>query len=240
MIDKNSPIPIYYQLEEKIKTQIDQGDLQPGDMLPSEREYASQYAISRMTVRQAITKLVNDGYVYRKKGTGTFVSAKKIDQPLQGLTSFTEDMKARGMVATNRLIHFKVISPPLSVMKALNIDSSTPVYEIQRVRLADGLPMALETTYISKHLIPNITEKLLEQSLYDYVENSLGKEIGEGTQIIESSTVNQNEITHLNVKKGSPVLLIERHTYLKDGTPLELVKSSYRADRYRFMINMQR
>ncbi|UTR15319.1 GntR family transcriptional regulator [Salipaludibacillus sp. LMS25] len=240
MIDKNSPIPIYYQLEEKIKTQIDQGELQPGDMLPSEREYASHYAISRMTVRQAITKLVNDGYVYRKKGTGTFVAAKKIDQPLQGLTSFTEDMKARGMVATNRLIHFKVMSPPLPVMKALNIDSSTPVYEIQRVRLADGLPMALETTYISKRLIPDITEELLERSLYDYVENSLGKEIGEGTQIIESSTVNQNEITHLNVKKGAPVLLIERHTYLKDGTPLELVKSSYRADRYRFMINMQR
>ncbi|SER95518.1 GntR family transcriptional regulator [Salipaludibacillus aurantiacus] len=240
MINKNSPIPIYYQLEEKIKNQIDQGDLKPGDMLPSEREYANTYAISRMTVRQAITKLVNDGYVYRKKGTGTFVSEKKIEQPLQGLTSFTEDMKARGMTPGNRLVHFKVVPATSSVANYLKIQENDPVYEIQRVRLADNVPMALETSYLPEKLVPGVTKEIMQSSLYEYIEAALGKKIKEATQIIESSTANQNEVELLQVRKSSPILLIERHTYLEDGTPVEFVKSAYRADRYRFMINMKR
>ncbi|PYZ93474.1 phosphonate metabolism transcriptional regulator PhnF [Salipaludibacillus keqinensis] len=240
MINKNSPIPIYYQLEEKIKGQIEQGELQTGDMLPSEREYADHYAISRMTVRQAISKLVNDGYVYRKKGTGTFVAEKKIEQPLQGLTSFTEDMKARGMTASNRLIHFKTIPASTYVAHSLNIPVDSPVYEIQRIRLADGVPMALETNFLSATLVQGLSEEVVQSSLYDFIENKLNKKIGHATQIIESSIVNETEMELLEVKKDSPVLLIERKTSLEDGTPLELVKSSYRADRYRFIINMER
>src|SRR5699024_385163 len=99
MIDKNSPIPIYYQLEEHIKKLIQDGELTPGDMLPSEREYGERYSISRMTVRQAITNLVNGRILYRVKGKGTFVMEQKMEQDLQGLTSFTEDMKARGLKA---------------------------------------------------------------------------------------------------------------------------------------------
>ncbi|WP_280769233.1 GntR family transcriptional regulator [Salipaludibacillus daqingensis] len=240
MINKDSPIPIYYQLEEKIKGQIEQGELKTGDMLPSEREYADRFEISRMTVRQAISKLVNDGYVYRKKGTGTFVAEKKIEQPLQGLTSFTEDMKTRGMKPSNRLIHFRVVPATSYTASALNIDEGAPVYEIQRIRLADGVPMALETNYLSESLNPRLTEEVVQSSLYDFIENKLNKKIGEATQIIESSIVTEKEMELLEVKKGSPVLIIERKTYLDDGTPLEVVKSAYRADRYRFMINMKR
>jgi len=240
MINKNSPIPIYYQLEEKIKALIIQGELKTGDMLPSEREYADQYEISRMTVRQAISKLVNDGYVYRKKGTGTFVAEEKIEQPLQGLTSFTEDMKTRGMVPSNRLIYFRVVPAPSYIATSLNIDEGAPVFEIQRSRLADGIPMALETNYLSEKLIPGLTEEIAQSSLYDYIENTLNNKIGEATQIIESSIVTEKEMELLEVKKGSPVLIIERKTSLLDGRPLEVVKSAYRADRYRFMINMKR
>jgi GntR family transcriptional regulator len=240
MINKNSPIPIYYQLEEIIKGLIEQGELKTGDMLPSEREYATQHEISRMTVRQAITKLVNDGYVYRKKGTGTFVAEKKIEQPLQGLTSFTEDMKARGMDPSNRLIYFRVVPAPSYIAISLNISEGAPVFEIQRIRLADGVPMALETNYLSESLNPGLSEEVVQSSLYDYIENTLNHKIAEATQIIESSIVSEKEIELLEVKKGSPVLLIERKTFLENGLPLEVVKSVYRADRYRFMINMKR
>jgi len=109
MINKNSPIPLYYQLEEHIKGLIENGELSPGDALPPEREYAEKYQISRMTVRQAFTQLVNEGYLYRLQGKGTFVAERKIEQPLQGLTSFTEDMKARGFTPGNKLIKFEII-----------------------------------------------------------------------------------------------------------------------------------
>lgn len=96
MLDKQSPIPIYIQIEEQLKQQIQQGDFPVGTAIPSERELTERFDVSRMTVRQAITNLVNDGLLYREKGRGTFVASPKVEQPLNGLTSFTEDMVKRG------------------------------------------------------------------------------------------------------------------------------------------------
>ncbi|WP_270180558.1 GntR family transcriptional regulator [Alkalihalobacillus sp. CinArs1] len=240
MIDKTSPLPIYYQLVELIKGMIDKGELKPGDSLPSEREYAERFKISRMTVRQAITELVNSGYLFRQKGVGTFVAEKKIEQQLVGLTSFTEDMQSRGMVPSSKLISFEIVSSPASISEQLNIQEHAPVYEIKRVRLADGIPMALETTFISANLVKGITEDTVSQSLYDYIENHLSIKIGEATQVLESSIATQQESQYLKIKKGSPILLIQRNTKLADDTPLEVVKSSYRADRYKFTITMKR
>jgi GntR family transcriptional regulator len=240
MINKNSPIPLYYQLEEHIKVLIEKGELQPGDALPAEREYAEKYQISRMTVRQAFTQLVNEGYLHRLQGKGTFVAERKIEQPLQGLTSFTEDMKARGLEPGSQLINFEIIPATSQVANQLSILEYGPVYEIKRIRLADGVPMALETNYISANLINGLTEQIVKQSLYAYIEGQLNLRIDSASQIIESSIASQYEAEFLKISKGAPVLLIQRNTYLQDGTPVEYVKSAYRADRYKFMIQMKR
>lgn len=240
MIKKNSPIPIYYQLEEHIKDLIEKGALKQGEAIPPEREYAEKYQISRMTVRQAFTHLVNDGYLHRIQGKGTFVSERKIEQPLQGLTSFTEDMVARGLKPGSQLIHFEIIPATSQIASQLSIQEYGPVYEIKRIRLADDVPMALETNYISANLIKGLTEQIVNQSLYSYIEQQLGFQIDYATQVIESSVANQIEAQHLKIIPGSPVMLIQRNTFLQDGTPVELVKSSYRADRYKFMIQMKR
>lgn len=240
MINKNSPIPIYYQLEELIKASIENGKLRPGDSLPSEREYAEKYQISRMTVRQAFTKLVNDGYLHRVQGRGTFVSERKIEQALQGLTSFTEDMRERGMEPGSRLLDFKVIAAPGSITHQLTIQEDDPVYEIKRIRLADGVPMALETTYIPAKLVQGITEEIVHQSLYAHIEKQLNLRIDHASQVIESSIANDLEARYLNINNGAPIMLIQRNSFLEDGTPVELVKSSYRADRYKFIIHMKR
>jgi GntR family transcriptional regulator len=240
MIKKNSPIPIYYQLEELIKELIEKGELKPGDAIPPEREYAEKFQISRMTVRQAFTKLVNDGYLHRIQGKGTFVAERKIEQPLQGLTSFTEDMKARGLKPGSQLIHFEIIPATAQIANQLSIQEYGPVYDIKRIRLADDVPMALETNYISANLIKGLTEQIVNQSLYSYIEQQLGFQIDHAAQVIESSIANQIEAQHLNIKKGSPIMLIQRNTFLEDRTPVEFVKSSYRADRYKFMIQMKR
>jgi len=240
MINKNSPIPIYYQIEEYIKELIENGELRPGDALPPEREYAEKYQISRMTVRQAFTQLVNEGLLYRLQGKGTFVAERKIEQPLQGLTSFTEDMKARGFVPGNQLLHFEIIPATRQVAGQLLISEHGPVYEIKRIRLADNVPMALETNYISANLIKGLTEGIVNDSLYKYIEEQLDLKIDSASQIIESSVASQNEADLLKISKGAPVMLIQRNTFLKDNTPVEFVKSVYRADRYKFMIQMKR
>ncbi|NMH72608.1 GntR family transcriptional regulator [Bacillus sp. RO2] len=240
MIDKTSPIPIYYQLESHIKNQIEAGFILPGETIPSEREYAESYGISRMTVRQAINSLVNEGLLYRKKGSGTFVSEKKIEQPLQGLTSFTEDMKKRGMEPTSKLIHFELIPANSFISNELKISEYAPVYEIKRIRLADGEPMALETNYLSANLVKGLTEEEVKASIYSYVEDKLGLRITHAEQVIESVKASEEHVKLLNIVKDHPMLYIQRNTFLHDGTPLELVKSVYRGDRYKFQIKMER
>ncbi|WP_404462020.1 GntR family transcriptional regulator [Sutcliffiella horikoshii] len=240
MIDKTSPIPIYYQLESYIKNQIEAGFILPGENIPSEREYAESYGISRMTVRQAINSLVNEGLLYRKKGSGTFVSEKKIEQPLQGLTSFTEDMKKRGMTPTSKLIHFEVIPANSFIANELKISEYAPVYEIKRIRLADGEPMALETNYLSANLVKGLTEEQVKASIYSYVEEKLGLRITHAEQLIESVRASEEHEKLLFIEKDHPMLYIQRNTFLHDGTPLELVKSVYRGDRYKFQIKMER
>lgn len=240
MIDKKSPIPIYYQLEEQIKELIEKGELKPGDCLPPEREYAEKYGISRMTVRQAFTHLVNDGYLYRVQGKGTFVAERKFIQPLKGLTSFTEDMKKRGLKPGSQLISFEIIPATSQIAKQLSIPKYEPIYEIKRIRLADNVPMALETSYISANLIKGLTEQIVNKSLYAYIEDNFNLRIDFAEQTIESSIASGVEAQLLKIKKGAPVMLIQRHTFLQDGTPLELVKSIYRADRYKFIIQMKR
>jgi GntR family transcriptional regulator len=240
MIDKSSPLPIYYQIEEQIKQKIDNGELQPGDALPSEREYAEQFEISRMTVRQAINNLVSEGYLFRQKGRGTFVAEKKLEQNLVGLTSFTEDMKARGLKPSSQLVSFEIIPAPEKIANRLSITKYAPVYEIKRVRLADDVPMALETVYISANLVKGLTEDIVNSSLYQYIEGQMNLKIGRAVQTLESTIAHEIEEKHLKVEKGAPILVMERHTFLENGVPLEIVKSAYRADRYKFTIEMNR
>jgi GntR family transcriptional regulator len=240
MIDKNSPIPIYHQLEEFIKSQIESGELQQDEAIPSERVYAEMFKISRMTIRQAMTNLVNDGYLYRQKGKGTYVNKKKVVKRLQGMTSFTEDMNERGLTPGNILVSFEIIPATRQIADRLQLPENTPVYEIKRVRLADDAPLALETSYLPANLVKGLTEEIINQSLYQYIEEKLSLTIHEATQQIEATIAKEQELSLLEIEKGSPVLLIHTTSYLKDRTPFEYVKSAYRADRYKFVHNMQR
>lgn len=240
MIDKRSPLPIYFQIETMIRQQIENGELQPGDALPSERIYSEEFGVSRMTVRQAITNLVIAGFLYREKGRGTFVAEKKMEQHLSGLTSFTEDMKKRGLTPGSRLLTFQIVEAAAKVAARLQITEGSPIYEITRLRLADNVPMALETLCVSADLIKGLNEDIVTTSLYDYVEGNLNLKIGHALQSIEAVFPGEKEREYLQISKDVPVMLMARHTFLEDGRPLEYVQSSYRADRYKFMIEIKR
>lgn len=240
MINKNSPVPIYHQLEEYIKLQIENGLLKEEELIPSEREFAERFQISRMTVRQALNNLVVDGYLHRKKGRGTFVSKKKVEQELQGMTSFTEDMLSRGMKPSSKLLSFKIIGADKKTALDLKIAENDPIYKIKRIRLADGAPMALETAYIPVNLVPGLSEENSNLSLYQYIEEHLSLTISEATQEIEAAIADTKIAEPLGIDEGEPILFIVRIAYLQDGTPFELVKSSFRGDRYRFIATMKR
>ncbi|MFD1606175.1 GntR family transcriptional regulator [Oceanobacillus luteolus] len=240
MIDKNSPIPIYYQLELQIRQFIESEQLQPGDILPSEREFTEKYNISRMTVRQAINNLVSEGLLYRQKGKGTFIAEQKFEQDLSGLTSFSEDMKNRGFTPSNKLLHFQTITGNEQIAAILKISEEDAVYEIKRIRMANDEPVALETVYTPQRIVEDMTEQDISTSFYQHLENNLQLQIAYGKQSIEAALANEEEIKQLRIKKGNPILLMKRTSFLQDDTPIEYVKSAYRADKYKFNLQMKR
>lgn len=240
MVDKNSPIPIYYQLEEEIRNLIKTEQLDPGELLPSEREYAEKYDISRMTVRQAINNLASEGLLFRQKGKGTFVAEKKFEQTLQGLTSFSEDMRARGLTPSSKILNFQEVEANEYIAGKLNLELKESVFEINRIRMANDAPVAVETIYTPKKVVGNMTQEDFNPSFYEYVEGDLGLKIGRGDQAIESALANDFEMKYLEIENGVPVLLMARLTYLENETPFEYVKSAYRADKYKFKLQMPR
>ncbi len=173
-IDKYSPFPIYYQIQEWVKQLIEDGEWKPGDKIPSENELCDKFEVSRMTIRQAINNLVEQGYLYRKRGIGTFVQLPKVEQKLQGMTGFTEDMISRGMNPSSQLLSFRLVPATAKIADRLRIQEGESVYEVRRIRLADDEPIAFETTYLSPALVKDINEEILQQSLYEHLEKKLG------------------------------------------------------------------
>jgi GntR family transcriptional regulator len=215
---------------------IDQ--LQVGEAIPSERRLSSDLGISRLTVRAALDDLVRDGYLERRHGAGTFVSEPKIAQQLT-LTSFSEDMRRRGMVAGSRTIELRETHAGAAVGRALNISPDARVTLIRRLRLADGEPMALETLHVPAAIVPGLTRELLEDSsFYDLLEREYGVVIATGTQSIEPTVTSDEESALLGVPLHSPAFLFERTSRTVSGETVEFVRSLYRGDRYRLVAEL--
>ena len=240
MIDKMSHVPIYVQIEEEIKHKILLGEYQEGEAIPSERDLTEIFNVSRMTVRQAINNLVTSGLLYREKGRGTFVSSPKLEQSLNSLTSFTEDMLSRGYKPSSKILVFEKHIPSNEIAKDLLLDEGEEVYLVMRIRNADEIPMAIERTYIPVKLFPNLDEEKLDGSFYRLVEMDYGYKIGHAIQELEAALVKKEDRKYLQLKEKAVVLVMKRMSYLSDNRPFELVLSSYRADRYKFYNRIQR
>ena len=158
-LNPNSLTPLYVQLTEYLQYQIRSGVYSSGYKLPSERGLAEQFSVSRMTARQAIQKLVQNGLAYSQIGKGTFVRVAKINQELRELTSFTEEMDRRGSITTSRVLMAKVEQASINIAERLQIPAMSLVVILQRVRLADGQPLALETSHLNVRRCPAILEE---------------------------------------------------------------------------------
>jgi GntR family transcriptional regulator len=215
---------------------IDQ--LRVGQAIPSERKLSTDLGVSRLTVRAALDDLVRDGYLVRRHGSGTFVSEPKIAQQLT-LTSFSEDMRRRGMVAGSRTIELRETHAGAAVGRALNVSPNARVVLIRRLRLADGEPMALETLHVPADLVPGLSRDALEDaSFYELLEKRYGVVIATGIQSIEPTVTNEEESALLRVPLHSPAFLFERTSATAEGETVEFVRSLYRGDRYRLVAEL--
>ena len=213
-------------------------ELGVGQAIPSERRLSTELGVSRLTLRAALDELVREGYLVRRHGSGTFVSEPKIAQQLT-LTSFTEDMRRRGMVADSRTISLDNVHAGPQVARALNISPADRVFQIRRLRLADDAPMALETLHVPVSLVPGLTAAQLEHaSWYELLEDRYNVVIASGLQTIEPTVTNEEESALLSVPLHSPAFLFERTSQTPDERMVEFVRSIYRGDRYRLVAEL--
>lgn len=240
MLDKQSSTPMYAQIEEYLKCRILQGEFAIGMAIPSERELTDMLGVSRMTVRQSITNLVNEGLLFRERGRGTYVSSPKVEQALSGLTSFTEDMIARGMAPSNKLISFERVLPTVDIAQGLQLNEGDEVFAVKRIRYADDKPMAIERTYIPVKLVPELDRNALSGSFYVFIEKNSEHKISHATQHMEAVLVKKEDAELLQITMPAPILIIERKSYLTNDLPFEIVRSTYRADRYKFVSEIRR
>ena len=233
MLSRTSKIPLYHQLYEIIRTEILTGDLEPGDMLPTENDLLTRYSVSRNTVRQALDALVSDGLIERHRGRGTFVSRPPIEQGLSRIVSFTEDMRARGLEPGTEVLASEIIPAPESIARALKIETGTELAHLKRLRLADGEPMSLEHSYLVHRHCPGVLERNYSSSpLRETLERDYGIRLTRAEQTIRAAAAGGDTAHTLGVDPGAPLLTIERTTYSDTGAAVEYLRILHRGDRY--------
>jgi GntR family transcriptional regulator len=230
-------VPKYYRLKEALLEVI--GQLEPGALLPTERALCEAYGVSRTTVRQALQELLVDGQLYRLQGKGTYVARPKVVQTL-ALTSYTEDMQARGLVPASRLLGVDRVPGTAEVADVLALEPGAEVLRIERLRLADHEPMAIETLYVEAARFPKLERRLGQtSSFYELLRTEYRVQLAEGEETIESAIAAPADAELLGSEVGAPLLLLTRRTWDLEGRPVEFVRSLYRGDRYRFLTRLR-
>lgn len=239
-MNKESRIPLYYQLMDIIIEMIEEGNLDPDDKLPSERELCEKYSISRSTVRQAIQELEKDGYIYRIQGKGTFVSPEKFKQDLLEFYSFTEEMKKLGKKPSSKVLDFDIIDCNEKIAKKMKLESGAKLYRFTRLRLADDRPMMLETSYIPCSRFPGLSkEQLEEQAMYDIFKKNYGISFTCAEEIFQSVLTRYKEAELLNYSPDLPSMMIERITH-EGNNVIEYTKGIARGDRFKYHVLLEK
>jgi GntR family transcriptional regulator len=241
-IKRNSPIPYYAQVKDSLRERIKQGEWQPGDQMPSEPELCDLFNVSRTVIRQALSDLLHEGLIVRRKGRGTFVAQPKIKQGwVQRLSGFYQDMTAQGYTPVTQMLRQEIMPASPKVAQYLELEPEAPVLVIERLRFIQDEPIVLVTTYLPHHLCPDLLrEDLTHQSLYECLEKRCGLSIAYGRRTLEAVPANDYESHLLRVKAGAPLLLVDSVSYLDDGTPLEYYHALQRGDRLRFEVELVR
>ena len=237
MMRRSGDVPLYVQVREKLRSEYSQ--LEPNTAIPTELELMRRFGVSRITLRKAVDDLVVDGLLERHQGKGTFTSVPKLTHELNAITSWTEQLRALGYNprTTNRTC--TEIAPPRRVAHALNLSGSEKVVMLRRTRLVGDEPLSLMTNYIPSRLVPNIAKQAESaESLYELLERRYHLVPDRATDTVETRAATAEEADTLNVEPWSPILVMTRLSFLKDGSPLELAFAISRGDRYQYRVTL--
>jgi GntR family transcriptional regulator len=222
---------LYLQLQDTLRDAITSRQLAPDAAIPTERELAEEFKVSRITVRKAIDGLVYEGLLTRRQGAGTFVT-KRVEKSYSKMSSFTEDMISRGRVPSSKWLSKSVglVNPEEAL--AMGLSPGTTVYRFNRMRFADGVSMGLDYATVPANCLPSL--EAVTDSLYQALENA-GTRPVRALQRLRAVAFNAEQAQLLEIPVGSPGLLIERRGFLADGFPAEYTQSYYRGDAYDLM-----
>ncbi len=243
MLIQDNIIPLYQQLADIIRNSIVNGELKYGDKIPTEVELSEQYNVSRITVRAAISELVERGLLVKKQGKGTFVNRPKVQRKIEYLSSFTAACEASGLQVTNEIIKREVVEPELEDKKDLELDDDDKLLYIQRLRYAGGEPLMLENNYFSFKKFNFLFTEDLSGSLYELLRkkydinpsDSLNSGIDRTT--IEIIKAVDEEAALLRVQNGEPLFYIKTVIYDDKNRPIHIGKQYVIGERYKFVIS---
>ena len=240
-IDKQSRMPLYYQLEELIKKAISSGELKAGDMIPTEWELVDYFELSRTTVRQAMTDLVNENLLYRKKGIATFVSKPKIDLQYRGtMVSYNDQILSMGLTPSTKVLEFETMTADNFLASEMELKEDKRIIKLVRLRFADDEPIAVVESYLPYDLCHFILDADLEKnSLYQTLACQAETTVVMVKRVVEAKLIGREDSKLLNVEKGFPVQSFLNKAYNDGGRILEYCSSRYRGDRNKFYIEVK-
>ncbi|KGI86360.1 transcriptional regulator [Exiguobacterium mexicanum] len=232
--------PLYQQVAHKMRTFIESGTWAPGEAIPTEAQLVEEFSVSRVTVRQAVKLLQEEGLLWKRQGSGTYVQSEKIEHNMYELKSFTEDMKREGKEVTNKVLTFTLQPPSEKVREALELEDGELVFYVRRQRFADGEPLIVEDTYLPLKLFPDLTYEVMSQSKYAYIEEIKQFKIADSVQEFIPVLPTKEIAEMLGVSERTPILKVELYSFLMDGSRFEFTETYFKSEEYRFIIRAGR
>lgn len=225
--------PMYIKIHNQIKRDVENHIYKVGDRIPAERQLAVKFGVSRMTLRQAIKTLEEEGILERRLGSGTYVASQKVQEKMSGIMSFTEITKANGQKPSSKLISYQIGKPSLSEKERLELTTDEDILRMERIRYADQTPICYEVVTVPYNLVKNISKEEISTHLYEAL-NQNNYEIGRVTEHISAAIANEQDARLLNAKKGEALITRRQVTELSDGRPFEYTRARYVAERFEF------
>lgn len=239
-LNKSEGIPLYTQIRKSLRDDIVNKVLAPGQKIPSEDELAVKFGVSRMTVRQGISDLIDEGLLYRRHGVGTFVAQPHFERDHSRLTNFVESAKAEEIDISIRLLIADILPAKLKVAQSLALNEGDLVVRVKTLRYTTGLPITVHDAYVPYKLFPQLLQEDLEaRHLWDIFE-LYGCRVKRAVQRLEAREADEEIAGLLDIDEGFPILYKERTVYLDDGTPVEFTYCYNRGDRYTLTVVLNR
>lgn len=235
LIDRDSDVPAYHQLEEWLARRIENGDLAPGTPVPSERELAKRLAMSRMTVRQAMNGLQRDGCLVRRPGSGSVVGRPRLVGSTLALSGISAEVARQGRTSATEVLAVELLEPPSTIGALLGVVHGVEVIRVRRNRRVDDEPFSIETSWLHPELCAAVLDiDLGDRSLNEVLVEQCGLELASGHERITATTLDPFEADQLTLRSGAPALRVQRTTWERSGRPVEVVVTVIRGDRFSF------